>query len=131
MDSCTREEQQGRYHGGHGASKEMLNRGCFVELGLDAHGVGEGETRAQGRRQEDLEGGSSHRWWPERPSEDQREEDEEPGPPRFLSRMRSLPARGRCSSVEEADELARSGLEIPEEAGQLSGRPLPPSTPRR
>lgn len=54
--------------------------------------------------------------------------DEERGPPPFQSRMLSLPARGRRSSMKEAAEIARSGLQIPEEAEQLSRRPLPPST---
>lgn len=53
--------------------------------------------------------------------------DEEYSSPRFLSLMLSPPARGRRSSMKVAAEIARSGLEIPEEAGQLSGRPLPPS----
>lgn len=47
--------------------------------------------------------------------------DEERGPPRFLSRMRSLPARGRRSSMKVAAEIARSGPEIPEEAGNSLG----------
>jgi hypothetical protein len=34
---------------------------------------------------------------------------------------RSVPARGRRSSAEEASEVARCGLAIPEEAGSSPG----------